>query len=105
MEYHRVLFWVIFYSQFTSMIYQVSVISLQNYSIFFNSCLLMMQSYKHVISEEDHQSLHVGLNVLQNWSAKWLLKLNASKCKSVLPMESHELSITWHLQNWKELTL
>jgi len=39
--------------------------------------------YKHEISEEDHQSLQPGLNVLQYWSDKWLLKLNASKCKSI----------------------
>jgi len=39
--------------------------------------------YKHIISEENHESLQVGLNVLQDWSDRSLLKLNASKFKSV----------------------
>ena len=39
--------------------------------------------YKHVTSREDHQSLQNGLNALQEWSKRWLLKLNISKCKTV----------------------
>jgi len=29
------------------------------------------------------KSLQCGLNALQEWSDKWLLKLNANKCKTV----------------------
>jgi len=39
--------------------------------------------YKHVLCDDDHESLQCGLNALQEWSDKWLLKLNASKCKTV----------------------
>ena len=39
--------------------------------------------FKHVICDEDHQALQLGLNALQDWSDKWLLKLNIFKCKSV----------------------
>ena len=39
--------------------------------------------YRHILSDEDHYSLQSGLCALQEWSYKWLLKLNASKCKSV----------------------
>jgi len=39
--------------------------------------------YKHVTSEDDHVSLQMGLDVLQEWSDRWLLKLNVSKCKTV----------------------
>jgi len=37
---------------------------------------------KHV-TYEDHLSLQMGLNALQEWSDKWLLKLNINKCKIV----------------------
>ena len=36
-------------------------------------------AYKH-ISEDDQVSLQMGLDVLQEWSDRWLLKLNISKC-------------------------
>jgi len=39
--------------------------------------------YKHVLCDDDHKFLQCGLNALQEWSDKWLLKLNASKCKTV----------------------
>ena len=39
--------------------------------------------YKHITSEDDHVSLQMGLDVLQEWSDRWLLKLNISKCKTV----------------------
>ena len=39
--------------------------------------------YKRVLCDDDHKSLQCGLNALQEWSDKWLLKLNASKCKTV----------------------
>jgi len=38
---------------------------------------------KHVICDEDHKALQLGLNALQDWSNKWLLKLNILKCKTV----------------------
>jgi len=38
--------------------------------------------YKHITSEDDHFSLQMGLDVLQEWSDRWLLKLNISKCKT-----------------------
>jgi len=40
--------------------------------------------YKHATSEDDHVSLQMGLDVLQEWSDRWLLKLYISKCKTVL---------------------
>jgi len=42
------------------------------------------KSFKHVICDEDHKALQLGLNALQDWSNKWLLKLNILKCKSFL---------------------
>jgi len=30
--------------------------------------------FKHVICDEDHKALQLGLNALQYWSNKWLLK-------------------------------
>ena len=35
--------------------------------------------YKHILCDDDHiKSLQCGLDALQEWSDKWLLKLNAS---------------------------
>ena len=39
--------------------------------------------FKHVTCNEDHKALQLGLNALQDWSNKWLLKLNILKCKTV----------------------
>ena len=39
--------------------------------------------FKHVICDENHKALQLGLNALQDWSNKWLLKLNILKCKTV----------------------
>ena len=39
--------------------------------------------FKDVICDEDHKALQLGLNALQDWSNKWLLKLNNLKCKTV----------------------
>ena len=50
--------------------------------------------YKHVTSREDHQSLQNGLNALQEWSNRWLLKLNISKCKTVFMAEILTTNIT-----------
>ena len=57
---------------------------------FANVCLFADDAklYRHILSDEDHYSLQSGLCALQEWSDKWLLKLNASKCKSVY---------IWHL--------
>ena len=44
----------------------------------------MMQSYLSMSScDKDHKALQLGLNALQDWSNKWLLKLNILKCKAV----------------------
>jgi len=45
--------------------------------------LQMMQLFKHVICDEDHKALQLGLNALPDLSDKWLLKLNIFKCKTV----------------------
>jgi len=37
--------------------------------------------YKHVITDDDHQVLQKGLNTFQEWSDRWLLRLNINKCK------------------------
>ena len=39
--------------------------------------------FRHVTCNEDHKALQLGLNALQDWSNKWLLKLNILKCKTV----------------------
>ena len=39
--------------------------------------------FEHVICDEDHKALQLGLNALQDWSNKWLLQLNILKCKTV----------------------
>jgi len=39
--------------------------------------------YKHVTCEDDHGSLQMGLDVVQELIDRWLLKLNISKCKTV----------------------
>jgi len=39
--------------------------------------------FKHVICDEDHKALQLGLNALQDWSNKCLLNLNILKCKTV----------------------
>jgi len=39
--------------------------------------------FEHVICDEDHKALQLGLNALQDCSTKWLLKLNILKCKTV----------------------
>jgi len=39
--------------------------------------------FKCVICDENHKALHLGLNALQDWSNKWLLKLNILKRKTV----------------------
>jgi len=36
--------------------------------------------YKHVITDDDHQVLQKGLNTFQEWSGRWLLRLNIKKC-------------------------
>jgi len=38
--------------------------------------------YKHVITDDDHQILQKGLNTFQEWSDRWLLRLNINKCKT-----------------------
>jgi len=37
--------------------------------------------YQHVITDDDHQVLQKGLNTFQEWSDRWLLRLNINKCK------------------------
>jgi len=37
--------------------------------------------YKHLITDDDHQVLRKGLNTFQEWSDRWLLRLNINKCK------------------------
>ena len=39
--------------------------------------------YKHITSDEDHNALQQALTALQQWSDRWLLKLNIKKCKTV----------------------
>jgi len=61
--------------------------------------------YKHVITDDDHQVLQKGLNTFQEWSNKWLLRLNINKCKIFFMEEMLILStnIIFHLQLWKVL--
>ncbi|MFZ2538708.1 MAG: reverse transcriptase family protein [Oscillospiraceae bacterium] len=39
--------------------------------------------YKHVTVLDDNNKLQTSLNALQEWSDKWLLKLNINKCKII----------------------
>ena len=39
--------------------------------------------FRHVTCNEDYKALQLGLNALQDWSNKWLLRLNILKCKTV----------------------
>ena len=39
--------------------------------------------YKHVITDDDYQSLQKGLNAFQVWSDRWLSMLNINKCKII----------------------
>jgi len=39
--------------------------------------------YKLVITDNDHRVLQKGLNTFQEWSDRWLLRLNINKCKIV----------------------
>ena len=55
--------------------------------------------FKHVICDEDHKALQLGLNALQNWSNnKWLLKLNILKCKTVFFGQNINKNYTYSLQ-------
>jgi len=55
--------------------------------------------YKHVITGDDHQVLQKGLNTFQQWSDRWLSRLNINKCKiafygEMLIMNTNILSST-----------
>ena len=39
-------------------------------------CAYDANLFKHVVCDEDHKALQLGPNDLQDWSNKWLLKLN-----------------------------
>ena len=56
--------------------------------------------FKHVICDEDHKALQLGLNALQDWSNKWLLKLNMNilKCKTVFFGRNINKNYTYSLQ-------
>jgi len=50
-------------------------------SLLTSICLQTTLSYKHVITNDDHQVLQKGFNTFQEWSDRWLLRLNINKCK------------------------
>jgi len=54
--------------------------------------------FKHVICDEDHKALQLGLNALQDWSNKWLLKLNILKCKTLLYGRNINTNYTYSVQ-------
>ena len=54
--------------------------------------------FKHVICDEDHKALQLGLNALQDWSNKWLLKLNILKCKTVFFGRNINKNYTYSVQ-------
>ena len=39
--------------------------------------------FKHIINQLDNIKLQSSINALQEWSDRWMLKLNLSKCKIV----------------------
>ena len=54
--------------------------------------------FKHVICDEDHKALLLGLNALRDWSNKCLLKLNILKCKTVFFGRNINKNYTYSLQ-------
>jgi len=54
--------------------------------------------FKHVICDEDHKALQLGLNALQDWSNKWLLKFNILKCKTVFFGRNINKNYTYSVQ-------
>ena len=57
------------------------------------------QLFMHVTCNEDHKALHLGLNALQDWSNKWLLKLNILKCKTVFFGRNINKNYTYSVQS------
>jgi len=55
--------------------------------------------FKHVICDEDHKALQLGLNALQDWSNKWLLNLNILKCRTVFFGRNINKNYTYFLQS------
>jgi len=60
----------------------------------------------------DHKALQLGLNALQDWSNKWLLKLNILKCKTVFFGQNINKNYTYSVQGtqlktwtWKILNM
>jgi len=55
------------------------------YQMYVSSLLMSIlydaKLYKHVITDDDRQVLQKGLNTFQEWSDRWLLRLNINKCK------------------------
>jgi len=47
----------------------------------FINVYLFAENAKRVITDDDHQILQNGLNTFQEWSDRWLLRLNINKCK------------------------
>ena len=39
--------------------------------------------FQHILNDSDRQSLQEGINELHEWTQRWLLKLNISKCKVI----------------------
>ena len=54
--------------------------------------------FSHVTCNEDHKVLQLGLNALQDWSNKWLLKLNILKGKTVFFWTKHK-NYTYSVQS------
>ena len=56
--------------------------------------------YKHILCDDDHiKSLQCGLDALQEWSDKWLLKLNATKQCSMVGILIMVINILYILQS------
>ena len=58
--------------------------------IYINDLPEICEEFAHVTCNEDHEALQLGLNALQDWSNKWLLKLNILKCKTVFFGRKHK---------------
>ena len=53
--------------------------------------------FRHILNTSDFVELQNGIDALQSWSDKWLLKLNSSKCKVISFGRSIDKSHTYNL--------
>ena len=64
--------------------------------LFANDCTL----YHKILTRDDQKVLQQDVSTIYRWSQKWQLKLNISKCKSVMISNNRKpVNIHYHLNN------